>query len=111
MYIEASLSLSFGSTRARLLSPVASAQRELISVSTRLLRLEHELHEISEILPVAPDQWAMEEDLVAQDVATWLRRTLGEVKGQLRSTTDRLREASQRSEEDQRNAFYERSSS
>ena len=113
MHIETSLRLS-RQPREDALSPppaldaVQSAQRRLVTVVTRLLKLEHELHEISVSLPVASDQCAMEDECVAMDVPLWLRSRLRQVKGQLlHRAIEQLREATARTEEDQRQAFYE----
>ena len=116
MHIEASLSLSRrprGNPRELSVPPpcpsaVQSAQRRVVAVVAELLCLEHELHEISESLPVAVDHCAMEDESVAMDVPLWLRTTLQQVKGQpLQRVIEGLREAAQRTEDNQRHAFYE----
>lgn len=112
MHIEASLRLTRqhgGSTpTSPPLNPVQLAQRQIVAVVTELTRLDHELHEIAEALPLAPDQCAMEDESVAVDVALWLRWTLRQVRGQaLLRVIEQLRQAAHRTEEDQRHAFYE----
>lgn len=115
MHIEAHLNLSdYRRVKAQPpsspahLNTVQSAQRRIVAVVSDLLHLEHELHEISETLPVAIDQCAMEDEAVATDVPLWLRTLLEEVKSQrLGQAIDRLREAAQRTEAHQRYAFHE----
>lgn len=115
MHIEASLSLTRkppgGNPESPLaphLSMVQGVQRRLVAMVASLLELDHELYEIIQALPLRIDQGGMEDELIPMDVAFWLHTTLGQVKGQaLRQVIDRLREASQRGEEDQRLAFYE----
>jgi hypothetical protein len=75
-------------------------------VVVRLTELEYELHEICESLPIASDQGAMEDECVATDVPMWLRSTLHQVKHKpVRQAIERLREAAQRTEDDQRYAL------
>ena len=112
MHIEASLRLTrqpvVGRPTSAPQNPVQLAQRQVLAVVTELLRLEHELHEIAEALPVAPDQGAMEDESVAMDVAWWLRSTLRQVRVQaLQRAIEQLQQAAQRTEEEQRYAFYE----
>lgn len=114
MHIKASLRLSRQARVAcseparRCSGAVQSAQWQIVPVVVQLLRLDHELHEICEALPIASDQGAMEDECVAMDLPTWLRSTLLQVKKQqLQRAIERLREAMQRREEDQRLAFFE----
>ena len=114
MHIEASLSLT---RRPKFRTPestpqpypntVRSAQRRIADVVVGLTELEYELHEICESLPIASDQGAMEDECVATDVPMWLRSTLHQVRHKpVRQAIERLREAAQRTEDDQRYAFY-----